>query len=217
MSVVAVIQFDAKSAPSAVVNDKVQEALKGVTPRPEFVLGPQIQDQDILQITSEQNDPGSESKTQSNSLLENLHILGEPQSIFHIALNRPAFGSNGFATANVTEFALSYFPASRVTPEFQAQIQNDFLEFERIYSPAATGSRGWASGWLLEEQNHDGLNGEKANCFCVMRGWDSMDLFQKSLQSDAYKDAIPVLFNWQVPFKMFSGTFNVFIEHFELC
>ncbi|KAJ5856461.1 uncharacterized protein N7529_010405 [Penicillium soppii] len=202
MSVVSVIQFDAKSAPPAVVLDKVQEALEGINPRPEFVFGPQIQDQDILQITSEQKGPGSESTPHSSSLMVNLHILSETQTVFHIALNRPAFGPNGFAKANVTEFALSYFPASRVTPEFQTQIQTDFLDFERIYSPAATGSRGWASGWLLEEQNHEGLKGEKAKCFCVMRGWDSMDLFQKSLESDAYKEAIPVLFNWQVPFKM---------------
>jgi hypothetical protein len=209
MSVVAVIQFDAKSDPSSVVNEKVQEALKGINPRPEFVLGLQIQDQNIFQITSEQNDPGPESTRQSSNFLKDLHILSEPQTIFHIALNRPAFGSNGFATANVMEFALSYFPASRVTPALQTQIQNDFLEFERIYSPAAIGSRGWASGWLLEEQNQEGLSGEKAKCFCVMRGWDSMDLFQKSLQSDAYKEAIPVLFNWQVPFKMVSVLFRL--------
>ena len=99
---------------------------------------------------------------------------------------------------------MSYFPVSCVSPEFQTQIQNGFLEFERIYGPAAIGSPGWAYGWLPEEQTHEGLNGEQAKCFCVIRGWDSMELFQKALENDVYKEAIPRLFKWQVPFKMVS-------------
>jgi hypothetical protein len=71
--------------------------------------------------------------------------------------------SNEVTTANVTEFASSYFPTSRVTPEFQSQIQNDLLEFERTYSPAAVKSRGWASGWLVAEKTYEDLNGDKAS------------------------------------------------------
>ena len=38
MSVVEIIQFNTKSTPSTVTNDKIQEALREVNPRPEFVL-----------------------------------------------------------------------------------------------------------------------------------------------------------------------------------
>ncbi|KAJ5605356.1 hypothetical protein N7510_010510 [Penicillium lagena] len=215
MAVAVVIQLDANSfadaeAPNTAVEDTIQEAvraLKGVNPRPDFVLGSQLQDQNVIQITSEQDDlqnsVGNESALKFSPFLKSVRSLcGEPLNIFHVALNRPVFGPDGPAMARVVEFVLSYFPVSRVTPDFRKQVQDDFLRFDEIYSPAVTGSQSWASGWLLEDQMHESLNGEMAKCFLVVRGWDSMDHFEASIKSDAYKQAIPLLLAWNTPWKM---------------
>ncbi|RQM04648.1 hypothetical protein DH86_00003757, partial [Scytalidium sp. 3C] len=91
---------------------------------------------------------------------------------------------------------------SRKTPEFRKQIKEDFLKFDEIYSKGATGNSSLAFGWLLEEQEHDENKGEKASCFFVIRGWESMDHFEQSVKHDAYKEAIPLLFAWNAPWKM---------------
>lgn len=215
MAVAVIIQLNANSFPGAEaslasIDGKIQEVvqdLKEDTPHPAFVLGSQHQDKNAIQITSEhhslQQGIENESALYSSPLLNGVRgLCGEPINIFHVALNRPAFGPGGPATAKVVEFVLSYFPISRVTPDFQKQVQDDFLKFDEIYRPAAIGSQGWASGWLLEDQTHESLDGEKAKCFCVMRGWDSMDHFEKSVKSDEYKKAIPLLFAWNAPWKM---------------
>lgn len=215
MAVAVIIQLNANSfpgaeAPLAAFDAKIQEAvrgLKGVFPRPDFVLGSQHQDKNAIQITFEHQSLlqgiGNESALDSSPFLKGVRSLcGEPLNIFQVALNRPTFSPDGPAMAKVVEFVLSYFPVSRVTPDFQKQVQDDFLKFDEIYRPAATGSQGWASGWVLEDQTHESLGGEKAKCFFVMRGWDSMDHFEKSVMSDEYKKAIPLLFAWNAPWKM---------------
>lgn len=119
-------------------------------------------------------------------------FCGKPRSIFHVALDRSVFGPDGPVTANVVEFALNYFPASRVTSEFQKQFEEDFLKFNNIYSKAAKGSMSWAPGWVLEEQDHEDIKGEKAKCLFVTRGWESMNHFEQSVKNDDYKEAIPL-------------------------
>ncbi|PTU20780.1 hypothetical protein P175DRAFT_0501418 [Aspergillus ochraceoroseus IBT 24754] len=215
MAVAVIIQLDANlfprtEAPRAALDEKVQgavRALQEVTPRPDFILGSQQQDQTAIQITYElpilPHGVGNEPDLESSPFLQSVRSLcGEPRNVFHVALDRPVFGPDGPALANVVEFVLSYFPVSRITPDFQTRVQDDFLRFDEIFSPAAIGSRGWASGWLLEDQSHESLNGEMAKCFFIMRGWDSMDRFQRSLQSDAYQKAIPLLLAWNAPWTM---------------
>jgi len=179
-----------EGSPSS-IDETIQKAVKSLqeqSPR-HFTIGTQIQDTSAVQITSEWASPNlSPSIGQS----------------FHVALNRSAFGSDGPATANVVEFAQSYFPASRVTPEFQKQIEQDFLRFDEICSRGAEGDLGLAFGWVQEEQQHEEVVGEKAKCFLVIRGWESMAHFERLVKHDAYKEAIPILFAWKVPFKMVS-------------
>ncbi|TVY50405.1 hypothetical protein LCER1_G008997, partial [Lachnellula cervina] len=159
----------------------------------------QIQDKTALQITSEWANPPDPSNpfTQTVSSLSST-----PPSIFHINLSRSAFGPAGPATANVVEYVQSWFPASRATPAFQKQIEADFARFEEIFSVGLRGRVGLASGWVLEEQAHEDVEGGKARCFVAVTGWETMGDFEEAVKRDAFKQAIPLLYAWGMPFKM---------------
>lgn len=192
------------------VDDTFQKAAKALgeakTPL-RFAVGTQIQNQGAVQITSEwdgdQDSVNIENTPERDSFLQSVRsFFGEPCSIFHVTLDRSAFGADGPATANVVEFVQTFFPSSRVTPEFQKQIEEDFLRFDEIYKEGAKGSLSWACGWVLEEQDHENIGGEKAKSFFVTRGWESMKHFEQSVNNHAYKTAIPLLLAWNAPWKM---------------
>jgi hypothetical protein len=219
MPVTEIIHFGAEpllelQAPRSTVNDtihKAVKALKEVQSPKHFVFGTQVQDKGAVQITSEwdgvRDYMNFETTPEFSSFIRSVSsFCGEPQNIFHVALNRSAFGADGPATANVVEYVQSYFPVSRITPEFQKQIEKDFLMFDEIYIKGAKGTVSWAFGWVLEEQEHENIQGEKARCFFVTRGWESMDHFEQSVKHDAYKKAIPILYAWNAPFKIVSGS-----------
>ena len=222
MVVTEIIQFGAEQLFDAhesrtTVDDRIQKTaktLKGVKALQHFVLGTQVQDKGAIQITSEWNGAKDyvnfETTAEFGSFIKSVRSsCGEPHSIFHVALNRSAFGSDGPATANVVEFVQSYFPASHVTPEFQEKVKEDFLKFDEIYIKGAKGTASFAFGWVLEEQEHEAIKGEKAKVFFVTRGWESMDHFERSTKNDAYKEAIPILYAWNAPWKMVGVYLNV--------
>ncbi|KFZ11349.1 hypothetical protein V501_04807 [Pseudogymnoascus sp. VKM F-4519 (FW-2642)] len=192
------------------INDTIQNAanaLKGVKIPQYFALGTQVQDKRSVQITSEwdgiQNYTNLEATSEYSSFTDSVcNSCGKPDDIFHVVLSRPAFGSDRPVAAPVVEFVQSYFPESRVTPEFQRGIEEDFARFDKIYKKGVKGDLGLSSGWVLEEQEHENIEDEKAKCFIIARGWESMDCFEQSVQNDAYKEAIPILFAWNAPWKM---------------
>ena len=215
MAITEIIQFSVEldaQAPHTTVDNTIQKAakaLKGVKTPQHFVFGTPIQDKGAVQITSEWDGvtdyANFEASPEFSSFISTLRsTYGSPQSIFHVALDRSAFGA-GLATAPVVEYVQTSFPVSRVTPAFQKQIEADFSRFDEIYKKGATGNLGWAFGWVLEELDHDDVKGEKTKCFFVMRGWKSMRHFELSVQNDAYKESIPLLFAWNAPFKMVGG------------
>ncbi|KFY16410.1 hypothetical protein V492_01348 [Pseudogymnoascus sp. VKM F-4246] len=186
---------------------RASKALEGVKKQKHFALGTQIKDKGTVQITSEwdgiQDYMNLEATLEYSSFTNSVRTLcGKPDDILHVILSRSAFGPNGLATAPIVEFVQSYFPASHVTSEFQKQIEEDFVRFDGIYQKGVKGEIGLAYGWVLEEQGHEGIEGEKAKCFLVARGWQSMEYFEKSVQNDAYEEAIPILFGWNAPWKM---------------
>lgn len=222
MTLIEIIQFNAEPlldshTPRATVEGTIQNAansLKGVTIPQHFSLGIQVQDKGTIQIISEwngvQDHANLEATPEYRSFINSVrNSCGTPDNIFHIPLNRSAFGPDGAATGPVVEFVQNYFPTSRVTPEFQKRVEEDFERFDGIYRKGAKGNLSWSSGWMLEEQEHESIKGEKAKCFFIARGWESMDFFEQAVQNDAYKEAIPILFAWNSPWKMVGRCFTV--------
>ena len=216
MAVIQIIQLGADSSldqhtSSTTLDDKIKKitkALEGVKNPQHFVLGIQIQDKNAIQLTSERT--GVEDSSDFETFIKSVSTAcGEPRSIFHVSLDRPAFGANGPATANVVEYVQVSFPTSLATPEFQRKIEGDFSRFEEIFRVAAKGDLGLAVGWVLEEQEVEEIEGENAKCFFVVRGWESMERFEESVRHDAYTEAAQILFAWNAPFKMVGFCFVV--------
>ena len=206
MAVAEIMQFSLPTSRNDTI-EKALKALKGVKTPQHVVFGTQIQDKGAFQIMSEGD--GVQDYADFGESVRN--TCGEPHNVFRVALDRSAFEADGPAAANVVEFVQSYFPASHVTPAFQKQIEADYSKFYEIFSKGEKGRVSRASGWVIEDQEHeyDNIKGEKAKCFLVVTGWESMDHFDHSVSTDAFKEAIPLLLSWNAPFKMVSVRFAI--------
>lgn len=215
MAITQVIQFNAKRTssttdePHTSVDEKTQEAIKklaGVKGPQHVAIGTQVQNNHALQIISEwDNLPDQTQDSNFSSFTNNIHdLFGKPRTTYHIPLTPSPFTPRGAATAPLSEYVQVWFPTSLITPSFQQQIENDFSRFDEIFKEESTGDLGLVSGWIVEEQDHDDLKGEKAKCFFVSRGWESMRDFERSTGTEAYKRAVPILLGWNVPFKLVS-------------
>ena len=146
---------------------KAVERLQGVKTAQHFVIGAKIQEKGAIQINS--SCPDTPDNTNASASPESISfktamrsIFGEPRNSFHIALDKSPFGSEGIATAPVVEYVQTYFPASLITPSFQRKIEDDFKKFDEIFSVGVTGDVGYVVGWVVEEQEHQSIDGEKA-------------------------------------------------------
>lgn len=176
------------------------------------VVGKQIsQDSSrtTIQITSALDDTEIQADLQSDrssTLLVRAarDLLGKPRTYAVVELSEAAFGPEGPANAKVIEYAESWFPASDVTPEFRRRIEQDFIKFNDIFIQESSGHSGLAFGWGIEEQDHADIGGQRARNFLIIRGWNSFDDFKRSVNTDAYKRATPILLQWKAPFEMVS-------------
>lgn len=122
MPLVEIIHFSVEllldsHAPHTTVDDTIQnvaKVLNGVKIPPNFALGTQVQDKGTVQITSEwdgvQDYANIEATPGYGSFINSVrNFCGKPDDIFHIALNRSAFGPEGAAAAPIVEFVLNYF------------------------------------------------------------------------------------------------------------
>lgn len=75
-----------------------------------------------------------------------------------------------------------------------------------IFIQESNGCSGLAFGWGIEEQDHKDIEGRRAKNFVVVRGWNSFDDFERFVDTDAYKRAVPILIQWKTPFEMVSRT-----------
>jgi heme-degrading monooxygenase HmoA len=213
MPVVEIVQFHTgdHSIDSVVsVIPKIIQALDAPRQQVSFYhvsIGTHVQDPNTLQITAEKRET-----TEAHSIIETLRpVISASLSAFNVTLESTILGPNGPApaTAPIVEYVQTWFPVSRVTPEFQREIESDFRRFDDIFTEGAKNTTGCTSGWILEEQEHDKIVNEKAKCFLVVRGWESMDDFQAAVEHDAFKTASPIVFGWNAPFKMVSFLFIV--------
>ena len=213
MAVIEIIQF---ATDASVIDSSIEKAVNGMqgvkTPK-RFVIGTHIQDKSAVQVTAEWDKSQDNEKSNSSAktaFIDSLRTsLGSPTSVFHTTFNTGStFANSGPATSNVIEYVQIWFPVSRINADFQQQIEQDFVKFDQIFNKAGphAGQGSLAYGWVQEEQTHADIPNEKARCFFVTRGWEAMSGFEQSVQTEAYKEAIPILIAWGAPFKMVSSS-----------
>lgn len=215
MAVTEIARFglDVPSISDASIWQKAAVALQGDKTAQHYVLGTEVQNKSTVQITLEQDGDQRGYKNHATTPESapcggSVHSLfGAPNDCFHVHFQQSAVGPNGPATANVVEFVRNTFAVSRLTPEFQKQIETDFTNFDEIYQKGKPEGQhgGWTMGWTVEEVEHPDIKNEKTRSFVIVRGWDKFEYFEKSLQSEYYKQAIGVLFAWNAPYQMVSA------------
>lgn len=167
-----------------------------------LAIGSITQDLRTTQITSEV------AAASTSSILSRLEeSLGLAQLSYHAELKDSAFGDSGPATFEVVEYVLSYFPASRITPEFRASVEKTMKDFDDIYKQGASGGEHWTFGWVEEGIIHDEIQDEPVKGFLVVRGWDAMEQFEASIQTEEFRKSLPLLLSWNAPHKMVSSPF----------
>lgn len=181
------------------LTDTLQKALQSEerSSSQSTIAGLKVQDRNVVQLTSDA------ASLEERNLYRSLRSsCGEPKASLHVNFNNNALGSEGSATAPVLEVIANYFPASRVTPDFQQQIQADFEDFDRLCKTMANGDLGLSHGWSVDEVDHQG---EKSRPFFILRGWQSMQDFENLTAQEKFRqEAIPKLMAWKAPFEMVS-------------
>jgi len=185
----------------------VDEASSGLRPHKQvknFVIGKDLPEEVFAQAIFEMS--GSEDAVPAGAIDQVnktfFDALGGPMSSKTIETATSPFAAGGAATAPIVEYVQVWFPSSRLTPEFRASIEADFARFDDIFKRGSDGDGGLNVGWSVNDQDHEGVEGGKARCFFVMRGWESMEHFGRSVQSDAAKEALPIVTGWNAPYEM---------------
>ena len=212
MAITEIIRFGSKASPNShseqrVDNATIQEAIEALRESKRArheMLGTEVQDQTAVQMTAEWDD-FHQTHAGTSPIVDNVRsYLGDPSNIFHVELSQPILGPDGAGTSNVVEFAANYFPTASFSPDLQKKIEEDFLRFDEICVKGLKGNSDSSHGWVQEEQTRDG---EKMKCFIIVRGWESMDHFVQSTKSEAFSEAIPILYAWNAPYEIVSVDF----------
>ncbi|KAI2477406.1 hypothetical protein Ptr902_11031 [Pyrenophora tritici-repentis] len=141
-------------------------SLKNAKAPENFVLGTRTSDKSALQLTSEWHDPAAEFTPEATSYRQTvLSTLGTPKSLFHVSLSGSsavsafASGSEGPMASPLVEYVQIYFPSGMVDEAFQEKIESEFRQFNEICMKVVRGNGGLRYGWVMEEQEHEGIEG----------------------------------------------------------
>lgn len=131
---------------------------------------------------------------------------------YRIAIPTSSFDpSNNPFTSNLIETVQNIFPAAQATPAFRQRIESEFRRFDDAYMPGVSGTTGLIVGWTEEAQEIAELNGAPATCMFVVRGWNSQEEFDRSVQSEHAQKAFPIVFGWNAPYRLVSCPFLYFL------
>ena len=225
MSLLTIIEFPSSSDDSPTTISTLKSTLESL-PTPlkplHYHISTHIAPPSPTQLTLEY--PVQPSKDQETTLLSTLatsqSISPSTVSISHIPLINPTSpftppfspASTSPLSTPVTEFVLSYFPTTTVTPTFRTTILSSFLHFNTLAtaSPAPTGDQGLLAGWIENGPSHPDIDDSEGKtvattCFLVVRGWDSMKAYQEFVGREEFgKEYLPILLGWEAPFRMVS-------------
>ncbi|KAF3045681.1 hypothetical protein E8E12_011186 [Didymella heteroderae] len=197
--VIMTITSFATSLPTDSTISQLGKAINILSSHPQFTIGTKVQDPTTIQITAEWPSIQSPSDLITSSAYQAFTTAISGLASSHLETAVVKLNKSIFAAGNppLIEFVKSDFPSSSI-PELQTKIEDDFARFEAIYCRRGSlderGEIGLATGWAEEK---DGVR-----AFVVVRGWREMQRFEKSLQSEEFKEGIPILMGWGIPFEL---------------
>ncbi|KAL8766432.1 MAG: hypothetical protein Q9209_006808 [Squamulea sp. 1 TL-2023] len=116
-------------------------------------------------------------------------VDGDIQSMVHahFSPHPPSTAVSG-TTAPVTEMITHYFSTS-ITESEQSSFESDLKKFAQILEEKAKGCTGFAGGWVVEELDHEGVEGKtKSWQSCV--GWQSIEAHMAFRDTKDFKNNV---------------------------
>lgn len=86
----------------------------------------------------------------------------------------------------VTEFLTAYLPSS-TSLESQKAYEQNFAKFMKVLEECGEGYRGYRSGWVVEELEHESLGG-KGKAYCGAIGWETVEKHQATREKEKIKE-----------------------------
>jgi hypothetical protein len=212
MAVVTITSITA-SAPVDATVQKLSQALKASNVPARFVVGTKVQDSSIIQVTSEWTETQSasdlEASTAFTSFTDTIQSFSNSSTSPATILATLDYSPFSNGVAPIIEYVKTDFSTSLATPAYQTQIETDFAKFEQLYrkrgDPKSVGELGLVTGWSQEYDSlkEDGSR-ESVRSFVVARSWKSMGDFETAVQTEIFKEAVPILMGWGAPFQLVS-------------
>ena len=126
--------------------------------------------------------------------VENLMPIvdGEMESMRHALLSpHPPSAALSGTTTSVTEMINHYFAAD-ISQSEQSSFESSMKQFSQVLEEKAEGFKGLAAGWVVEEVEHEGVEG-KAKCWLSCLGWQSVEAHMAFRETKDFKDNVHLI------------------------
>ncbi|KAI4285260.1 MAG: hypothetical protein L6R38_000797 [Xanthoria sp. 2 TBL-2021] len=119
-------------------------------------------------------------------------IDDDVQSLLHAHLTpHPPSAAVSGTTCPVTEMITHYFSAD-ISKSEQSSFESGMKEFSQCLEEKAEGFKGFAGGWVVEEVEHEGVEG-KAKLWLSCAGWQSVEAHMAFRETKDFKDNVHLI------------------------
>ncbi|KAL8637607.1 MAG: hypothetical protein Q9228_005137 [Teloschistes exilis] len=159
-------------------------------------LGRQVENSSIVQLYIDWDSLDGHKKFMNQSyyspfIKHLLSIVDGGLGVEHANLSPhpPAVALSG--TTKVTEVVEHYFPAD-ISEADRSSFETNLKEFAKVLEKKAEGYTGWAGGWVIEELEHEAVQG-KAKVWHSCIGWQSVDAHMAFRETQDFKDNVHLM------------------------
>ncbi|KAL9043479.1 MAG: hypothetical protein Q9214_003337 [Letrouitia sp. 1 TL-2023] len=127
------------------------------------------------------------TQTYYETMVKNItSILDSPVNIIHT--NFSPHPPSPAVSSTVTEVVALYFP-STISDSEKSSFEESIQKFKKICEDHAKDYNGFASGWVVEELEHEEIEG-KAKVYHCLLGWESVEAHLAFRETQEFQDNI---------------------------
>ncbi|KAL8939473.1 MAG: hypothetical protein Q9211_002724 [Gyalolechia sp. 1 TL-2023] len=118
-----------------------------------------------------------------------LSVVDGKIGVHHVEFN--PHPPSAAVSSTVTEVVGHYFAADLSDSE-RSTFESDVNKFAQVLEESAKGHKGFAGGWIIEEQEHGDMEG-KAKVWQTCIGWESHEAHMAYRETQAFKENVYLL------------------------
>lgn len=121
-----------------------------------------------------------------------LSIVDGEMGVLHVEFNpHPPSAAVSGTSSPVTEVVDHYFVADLSDSE-KSDFESNLSKFVKVLEEKADGYKGFAGGWIVEEQEHKDMEG-KARVWQSCIGWESVDAHMAFRETQVFRDNVHLM------------------------